>query len=55
MKKIITLSGTVLALLMNAQVQYCTPAFQYGADSNMISNVNFGTINLWTVLSRELI
>ncbi len=45
MKKITTLSGIVLASLMNAQVQYCTPTFQYGADSNMISNVTFGTIN----------
>ncbi|RXM41338.1 hypothetical protein BOQ62_00690 [Chryseobacterium sp. CH21] len=45
MKKITTLSGIVLASLMNAQVQYCTPAFQYGADSNMISNVTFGSIN----------
>lgn len=45
MKKITTLSGIVLASLMNAQVQYCMPTFQYGADSNMISNVTFGTIN----------
>ncbi|WP_126650492.1 T9SS type A sorting domain-containing protein [Chryseobacterium aureum] len=45
MKKITTFSGIVLTSLMNAQGQYCTPAFQYGADSNMISNVTFGTIN----------
>lgn len=45
MKKITTLSGIVLASLMNAQLQYCMPTFQYGADSNMISNVTFGTIN----------
>jgi hypothetical protein len=45
MKKITTLSGIVLCSLMNAQLQYCMPAFQYGADSNMISNVTLGTIN----------
>lgn len=45
MKKITTLSGIVLASLTNAQLQYCMPTFQYGADSNMISNVTFGTIN----------
>ncbi|MFS4428480.1 T9SS type A sorting domain-containing protein [Chryseobacterium sp. S90] len=45
MKKITTLSGIVLCSLANAQLQYCIPAFQYGADSNMISNVTFGNIN----------
>ncbi|MGE8534079.1 MAG: T9SS type A sorting domain-containing protein [Chryseobacterium sp.] len=45
MKKITTLSGIVLCSLVNAQLQYCMPAFQYGADSNMISNVTFGNIN----------
>ncbi len=45
MKKITTLSGIVLCSLVNAQLQYCMPAFQYGADSNMISNVTFGSIN----------
>ncbi len=45
MKNITTLSGIVIASLMNAQLQYCMPTFQYGADSNMISNVTFGTIN----------
>ncbi|KAA2222809.1 T9SS type A sorting domain-containing protein [Chryseobacterium sediminis] len=45
MKKITTLSGIVLCSLMNAQLQYCMPTFQYGADSNMISNVTFGSIN----------
>ncbi|MDR3025460.1 T9SS type A sorting domain-containing protein [Chryseobacterium sp.] len=45
MKKITTLSGIVLCSLANAQLQYCMPAFQYGADSNMISNVTFGSIN----------
>lgn len=45
MKKITTLSGIVLASVMNAQAQYCMPAFQYGADSNMISHVTFGNIN----------
>ncbi len=45
MKKITTLSGIVFASLMNAQAQYCMPAFQYGADSNMISHVTFGNIN----------
>lgn len=45
MKKITTLSAVALCSLMNAQVQYCMPTFQYGADSNMISNVTFGNIN----------
>lgn len=45
MKKITTLSGIVLCSLVNAQLQYCMPVFQYGADSNMISNVTFGSIN----------
>ncbi|MCT2409070.1 T9SS type A sorting domain-containing protein [Chryseobacterium antibioticum] len=43
MKKLSTLSAVVFYMMMNAQ--YCTPAFQYGADSNMITNVSFGTIN----------
>lgn len=43
MKKLSTLSAIVLYAGMNAQ--YCSPAFQYGADSNMITNVSFGTIN----------
>ncbi|MBV8326601.1 T9SS type A sorting domain-containing protein [Chryseobacterium sp.] len=43
MKKITTLSAVILCSLMEAQ--YCTPAFQYGADSNMITHVNFGSIN----------
>nr|WP_315027897.1 T9SS type A sorting domain-containing protein [uncultured Chryseobacterium sp.] len=45
MKKISTLSGIILCSLVNAQLQYCMPVFQYGADSNMISNVTFGSIN----------
>ncbi|MGH1516795.1 GEVED domain-containing protein [Chryseobacterium sp. JK1] len=45
MKKLTTFSAVVLCSLMNAQIQYCMPAFQYGADSNMISNVTFGSIN----------
>ncbi|MDR6461885.1 T9SS type A sorting domain-containing protein [Chryseobacterium sediminis] len=45
MKKITTLSGIVLCTLANAQLQYCMPTFQYGAESNMISNVTFGNIN----------
>ncbi len=44
MKKLTTLSAIALCSLMNAQ-QYCMPAFQYGADSNMITNVTFGSIN----------
>ncbi|WP_250254630.1 T9SS type A sorting domain-containing protein [Chryseobacterium sp. Marseille-Q3244] len=43
MKKITTLSAVVLFGLVSAQ--YCTPTFQYGAGSNMISNVTFGSIN----------
>ncbi|MCT2560258.1 T9SS type A sorting domain-containing protein [Chryseobacterium herbae] len=43
MKKLSTLSAVMFYLMMNAQ--YCTPTFQYGSDSNMITNVSFGTIN----------
>ncbi|WP_223608086.1 T9SS type A sorting domain-containing protein [Chryseobacterium sp. OSA05B] len=43
MKKLSTLSAAVFCMMMNAQ--YCTPAFQYGSDSNMITNVSFGNIN----------
>lgn len=43
MKKITTLSAIILYGLISAQ--YCTPVFQYGAGSNMISNVTFGSIN----------
>lgn len=43
MKKITTLSAVILFGLMDAQ--YCTPVFQYGAGSNMISHVIFGNIN----------
>lgn len=43
MKKITTLSVVLLCGL--AKAQYCTPTFQYGAGSNMISNVTFGSIN----------
>ncbi|NIF05995.1 T9SS type A sorting domain-containing protein [Chryseobacterium sp. Tr-659] len=43
MKKITTLSAVALCSLMDAQ--YCQPTFQYGADSNMITNVTFGNIN----------
>lgn len=43
MKKLSTLSAVVFYMMMNAQ--YCSPAFQYGSDSNMITNVSFGTIN----------
>lgn len=43
MKKLSTLSAVVFYMMMNAQ--YCTPVFQYGADSNMITNVSFGNIN----------
>ncbi|MDP9959494.1 T9SS type A sorting domain-containing protein [Chryseobacterium lathyri] len=43
MKKLSTLSAVVFYMLMNAQ--YCTPVFQYGTDSNMITNVSFGNIN----------
>ncbi|REC78599.1 hypothetical protein DRF60_09125 [Chryseobacterium elymi] len=43
MKKLSTLSAVVFYMTMNAQ--YCTPAFQYGADSNMITYVSFENIN----------
>ncbi|ROI05930.1 T9SS C-terminal target domain-containing protein [Chryseobacterium sp. G0240] len=43
MKQITTLSTIALSSLLAAQ--YCTPSFEYGADSNMISNVTFGSIN----------
>ncbi|MCJ7935885.1 MAG: T9SS type A sorting domain-containing protein [Chryseobacterium sp.] len=43
MKKITTLSAVILCTLADAQ--YCIPTFQYGADSNMISTIIFGTIN----------
>ncbi|OCA73633.1 GEVED domain-containing protein [Chryseobacterium arthrosphaerae] len=45
MKKLTTFSAVVLCTFMNAQLQYCKPSFQYGADSNMIRNVTFGSIN----------
>jgi hypothetical protein len=43
MKKLSTLSAVVFYMMMDAQ--YCSPTFQYGADSNMITNVTFGNIN----------
>lgn len=43
MKKLSTLSAVVLYMMMNAQ--YCSPSFEYGADSNMITNVSLGSIN----------
>jgi len=43
MKKISILSAVAVTALFNAQ--YCLPAFQYGSDSNMITNVTFGNIN----------
>lgn len=43
MKKLTTFSTVIFCSLMGAQ--YCTPTFQYGADSNMITNVIFGSIN----------
>ncbi|MGK6341215.1 T9SS type A sorting domain-containing protein [Chryseobacterium sp. DT-3] len=43
MKKLSTLSAVVFYMMVNAQ--YCTPEFQYGADSNMITNVSLGNIN----------
>ena len=36
---------TFLFVNMQAFAQGCLPSFQYGADSNMITNVQFGTIN----------
>lgn len=43
MKKLSTLSAVVFYMMMNAQ--YCSPAFEYGADSNMITHISFGNIN----------
>lgn len=43
MKKTFILSAIVVCSLIEAQ--YCSPTFQYGADSNMITNVTFGSIN----------
>ncbi|MDV7695756.1 T9SS type A sorting domain-containing protein [Chryseobacterium soli] len=43
MKKISILSAVAVTAFCNAQ--YCLPAFQYGSDSNMITNVTFGNIN----------
>ncbi|MCS3529159.1 T9SS type A sorting domain-containing protein [Chryseobacterium sp. JUb7] len=43
MKKISILFGLAVGVSMGAQ--YCTPVFQYTADSNMITNVTFGSIN----------
>lgn len=43
MKKTFILSGIAFCSLINAQ--YCLPAFQYNADSNMITNVTFGNLN----------
>lgn len=43
MKKVTTLSAIIFCGLIDAQ--YCTPVFEYGAGSNMISNVSFGSIN----------
>lgn len=46
MKKISILSAVAVSALFDAQ--YCSPAFQYGSDSNMITNVTFGSINKTT-------
>lgn len=43
MKKTFILSAVAFCALVEAQ--YCSPTFQYGADSNMITNVTFGSIN----------
>lgn len=43
MKKTFILSAVAFYALVEAQ--YCSPTFQYGADSNMITNVTFGSIN----------
>lgn len=45
MKKITTFSAIAFCSLVHAQLHYCTPVFQYGADSNAIANVTFGSIN----------
>ncbi|MDR2235792.1 MAG: T9SS type A sorting domain-containing protein [Chryseobacterium sp.] len=43
MKRLSTLAAVAFYMMMDAQ--YCSPAFQYGADSNMITHVSFGNIN----------
>ncbi|KPE51169.1 GEVED domain-containing protein [Chryseobacterium indologenes] len=43
MKRLSTLAAVLFYMMMDAQ--YCSPAFQYGADSNMITHVSFGNIN----------
>lgn len=43
MKKTSLLFSFGICAVMHAQ--YCQPTFQYGADSNMITNVSFGSIN----------
>lgn len=43
MKKTFILSAIAFCSIIEAQ--YCTPTFQYGVDSNMITNVTFGSIN----------
>jgi len=43
MKRLSTLAAVMFYMMMDAQ--YCSPAFQYGADSNMITQVSFGNIN----------
>ncbi|MDR6922407.1 MULTISPECIES: T9SS type A sorting domain-containing protein [Chryseobacterium] len=43
MKRLSTLAAVLFYMMMDAQ--YCSPAFQYGADSNMITLVSFGNIN----------
>lgn len=43
MKRLSTLAAVLFYIMTDAQ--YCSPAFQYGADSNMITHVSFGNIS----------
>ncbi len=55
MKKLTTFSAVVLCSVMNAQLQYCKPSFQYGADSNMIRNVTFGALITHRRIRQDLL
>jgi len=45
MKKTSLLFSLGFCAVMQVKAQYCQPTFQYGADSNMITNVTFESIN----------
>ncbi|WP_326983355.1 T9SS type A sorting domain-containing protein [Chryseobacterium sp. MYb264] len=45
MKELSLLFSLGFCVAMHAQGQYCQPTFQYGSDSNMITQVTFGSIS----------